>query len=346
MVLLIIGMILIDSISDIFFGYNFLYSAKFALVLIFAYVFTEIISFEQFQKDYIDSMTVISIIAIIGYIYGIGNSFFYPWSTVTNINGVHYYNKIIFFAMDDFSRGRNIGIFWEPGIFAIFIVLAMLFIIFDNSEKMQKGKFITLLIALLTTVSTTGYVLMMVVLISLLIVRFRNNKVIFFIGIAGIAIISILLMSNGGIENILMRFFPRVFSKLFDNTASVTTRTGSIVINLQNFLEYPWGVGLTKANYLFADKMVGSQTSTLTLYLVQFGILGIFFVLLQLRCIYRYRYWDKLKGILFVTVWIVLMNVEITTMFSLIYIIIFYFIKDSYSINFYCGENYVKKDNF
>ena len=57
---------------------------------------------------------------------------------------------------------RNAGIFWEPGAHAIFINIAILFYFFYNHQKetnkLAKYKLAILVIALLTTQSTSGFI--------------------------------------------------------------------------------------------------------------------------------------------------------------------------------------------
>ncbi len=52
---------------------------------------------------------------------------------------------------------RNGGIFWEPGVYQMFLNLAILFELFVE-EKPRKGYLIAYCVALLSTFSTTGYI--------------------------------------------------------------------------------------------------------------------------------------------------------------------------------------------
>lgn len=59
---------------------------------------------------------------------------------------------------------RNSGMFWEPGAFQGFLIIAVLFILFfPTNHKIRKAKIIIFFITLLTTGSTTGYLLMILV---------------------------------------------------------------------------------------------------------------------------------------------------------------------------------------
>jgi hypothetical protein len=63
---------------------------------------------------------------------------------------------------------RNSGMFWEPGAFAGYIILAFLFYLgnFKKLFEAHKFKILILLLALITTFSTTGYLVLFLVVIT------------------------------------------------------------------------------------------------------------------------------------------------------------------------------------
>ena len=71
---------------------------------------------------------------------------------------IFVYNSLI--QLEDAHVFRNCGMFWEPGAFQGYIMLAFLLYIneYKSLWKEQRLKCIVLLLALLTTYSTTGYV--------------------------------------------------------------------------------------------------------------------------------------------------------------------------------------------
>lgn len=80
-----------------------------------------------------------------------GYSFYYTWG----------WNGTIF--------KRNSGMFWEPGAFQGFIFLAMLLMLFEvdgYQVKHRKSAFLMLAITMLTTQSTTGYILSIILILS------------------------------------------------------------------------------------------------------------------------------------------------------------------------------------
>lgn len=59
------------------------------------------------------------------------------------------------------QRGRNSGMFWEPGAFAGYLILALFFLVRDG-KSVLKRRGLMLIVALLTTQSTTGYLAFMI----------------------------------------------------------------------------------------------------------------------------------------------------------------------------------------
>jgi hypothetical protein len=79
--------------------------------------------------------------------------------------------------------GRNFGMFWEPGAFAGYLILALIFVAIKNG-KFQIGPYrkevLWIVLALLTTGSTTGYVIFGLILFIYSMQNFRWGKIINF----------------------------------------------------------------------------------------------------------------------------------------------------------------------
>lgn len=63
---------------------------------------------------------------------------------------------------------RNLGFTWEPGRFACWILLGMYFNLVRNKFNIKNKSFIILFLSLLTTLSTTGYSLLVVLILFVL----------------------------------------------------------------------------------------------------------------------------------------------------------------------------------
>lgn len=61
---------------------------------------------------------------------------------------------------------RNCGAFWEPGMFAVFLNLALLMNVYLNNSAILSKKNVVFIIAIITTMSTTGYIVLFLILIT------------------------------------------------------------------------------------------------------------------------------------------------------------------------------------
>lgn len=106
----------------------------------------------------------------------------YDWKTQ------YGYSPFYTWGMNGTISLRNSGPFWEPGAFQGYIWIAVLFLLFDVDAKCTKHRktiFALFIITLLTTQSTTGYVLLVLAfmlfngrILRLLEIRNMNTKVI------------------------------------------------------------------------------------------------------------------------------------------------------------------------
>lgn len=134
-----------------------------SLLFIFAKLFIGaacIIGFEQrFFKLYVNVMTFLAFVSLFGYF---GNLFFgfiegiaIEEENVSRLNSLVLYTQIYYYGE---LMLRNSGMFWEPGAFQGYICIAFVFLIkcTDLLHKKLYGGILT--IALITTFSTTGYI--------------------------------------------------------------------------------------------------------------------------------------------------------------------------------------------
>ena len=84
-----------------------------------------------------------------------------PFPVFENVNGVHY--KTIFivsqFAEAYIDASKSMGFFWESGIFASYLLLAIS-VEFIVNKNASKARLALLVVTLFTTGSTAGYLLL------------------------------------------------------------------------------------------------------------------------------------------------------------------------------------------
>ena len=139
--------------------------------LFLAYAVCRIV--RDFPRTYINVLFWLSVISL---------CFFLP-EQILRANGIEVREffkpfKTLHLVIYQFDAPyRNGGMFWEPGAFAGYLLLAIIFLGLSKEHFQPKvfwGRFIVLLVALLTTFSTTGYIALPFAL--LLYFRLGENK--------------------------------------------------------------------------------------------------------------------------------------------------------------------------
>uniref|UniRef100_UPI000FF138CB hypothetical protein n=1 Tax=Exiguobacterium sp. AM39-5BH TaxID=2292355 RepID=UPI000FF138CB len=112
-------------------------------------------------------MQSISIISLFGY-YLVNiqkSSFMQSLPEFLNLNNVPYQGVYLFFYIPWIPE-RNLGIFWEPGLFATFLVIGLLFELFFNNKKISIFRVIIFSLTIFTTQSSAGYLLLFIVSVA------------------------------------------------------------------------------------------------------------------------------------------------------------------------------------
>lgn len=202
---------------------------------------------EDYSNAFLKCMTFFSIAAIfLTLIAYIAPSIVRSLPSTVNTVGVRFYS-IGFAGLDERSLNtwniRTGGIFWEPGVFQMYLNFAILLELTIN-RGVNKKRMAIYVIALFLTFSTTGY-LAFAWLIATYALFGKNdsrsttkNIAIFFALIVAVPIsFFIVFYTNLGIT---------VFGKLFDmKNGSTMVRQASVLINLEIMREYPFaGIGM------------------------------------------------------------------------------------------------------
>lgn len=144
---------------------------------------------------------------------------------------------------------RNNGIYTEPGLFQMIINGALFFLLIYServylSDKAKRSLMILLIITCLTTGSTTGYIGLIIIFISVLLISGNkiNRRVRFFsIGVLTISLIGLLInFTYLGDQSILSMFFVEKISDLLINQSGTgAARTGMAMAMLELAIQHP-----------------------------------------------------------------------------------------------------------
>lgn len=159
---------------------------------------------------------------------------------------------------------RNLGVFYEPGLYQMPLNAALYFILFFKdklfiSEKKQNKYFLLILLTLITTKSTTGYIAFAAIFIAYIITTNRSNKKksFFILGIIVAVILGDALIN--GEKSIL---YSVVIGKLFDENGFNLAASGSgfyrvrtIKYVMEVIRKHPLGAGYDVYNaYILSQK--------------------------------------------------------------------------------------------
>lgn len=195
---------------------------------------------------------------------------------------------------------RNCGFCWEPGLFASFIIIALVINLFIYKRIKKNKNFFYLSIALFTSVSTTGYIAYIVIIISYLYAK-SQNKIFFLLKLFVLVPVLYLLYSLPFIsekieENSQKQSFLTEDTRRMDyvdNSETVITpqRFECIYLDYLNFIHSPIiGYGL---NTTYVSENISENLSLTNGILKDFAKYGIIIaILLQLLLIKNSRYFS------------------------------------------------------
>jgi hypothetical protein len=250
---------------------------------------------KKFTDIYSNVIYGLCIISIIFYIPSVTSSGFLSFMTGTICPAFkppftevsEFYERsptiIIYNFHEVLSEFRNSGPFWEPGAFAIFIIIALIFNLI-NDKTLWSKKNIVLSITLLTTLSTTGFIAFFVLIMAY---YFATGDI-----LKNIILLATLLPIG------ISLYFSLEFlsAKIEDNIAIAdndkSSRFGSGLADIKDWANSPiigWGRGAMRYGGRQFTFFTAEQhrNNGLTALLASYGIV-IFFVLL-------YNYYRSLK---------------------------------------------------
>lgn len=332
-----VRMLIIFSACLLFSGivnYNLRIGYGFMVMMIFTgLMLSKVISFWKFSRIFEDIILVITVYSLVIYataIFNVGVLSRFP--TIVNTNNYLFINCwlcCIPISMQ-FEIPRLFGPFSEPGIYQIYLNLAILFHCLRSSE-ISILRIIILLLALVLTFSTTGYIACGIVFVFMFLQTMAKGKsskkgiFLMCIIVSAMIILSITtdLLSSDGM----------VFNK-FNNSGRTTTaaRMGAIWGNIAIWAAHPvFGVGITALPYLFEQYCsqaygVSTQSNTNSV-LVPFAMFGFIYGFLCVRGFLRLSL-KSTKGrgkafLLFISMLLMLAGENITEN-VLFYILIMY----------------------
>lgn len=281
---------------------------KHLCILLCGYSVATHIEYKNFKTVYINTCVFFAICALIMYVVVVfipGGANIFPTINFT-VSGslidrkyiTIYFCNMLLVAGEEFPRLYSL--FWEPGVCQIYFNIALLFLILNEQENKKFLKSIILLIAVIATQSTTGYITCMSIWVYyLLFVQKKKNITTQFLQIAIVVFLFSIIINYTTLKQ--SELYNSVFYKLEEgsNNISASSRIYSLLGNLLLAIKNPIiGVGLNKSaellNQMKLSDYVLHQTNTFTNYLATFGVvIGCVFI----NCWIKIGRLENVKGL-------------------------------------------------
>ncbi len=312
--------IILTILSD----YNYNHSYTFLLSTIFvAYFTTKAFNFECFVSVYLKLMTFVSAVAVVCF-------FLYNYTPLLNWlplveTKTHEYAIGIIFNVLTKVPERNCAMFWEPGLFATALTIAMVFEIIFKKKPVNKFRIILFIIGFITSTSSAGYVLCILCLLLLAtrkILPRGKIKLSYFLWLIPVACVVWAFLNMDYIISNTPLGKIEYFEKLLSENLMGSSRVAAIEHNLKIFLEYPiFGGGFTVVNTQM-ERVADTSTSTYLMSL--FGLMGVLYNVVWIFGIFRIKSISFITKILLLLIVFLTLNKEPHHMFVVTWCLMFY----------------------
>lgn len=257
---------------------SFLTYARLILILSLALGTSLLVSNDRIAELFVRIVFVLALVSIVLFYSDLvgRNSGFFP---VIEFNGNKYVNGFFYLHFNSVEN-RNFSIFIEPGLYQVYLNVALFAVLYGNVVIRRKYLIaLVLLIAIYSTKSTTGYILGVVIVFGLVFYKVGGRHG-FLLSVFKVVV---LLLGIGVV--VASEYFVGNLSEKFSgsNQLSYNTRQNSTLIDLQLIARDPLtggGVGNYQNSldeYSARGFSIDSATNTFT----QLGaILGLPFIFL------------------------------------------------------------------
>ena len=275
------GMIICCLLSMLVnYDFNYGYFLKIFLLL-FAILYINKYPLAEFSIIFTNVILIVCIFSLIGYIIMILNNGILPTPFITiNTYDRGFYNLGFAISPNYTRQIRNWSFFREPGVFQIYVIIALFFHL-TYTNKFSILKILIYIVTVFTTLSTTGYIAL-IGIFAIIILRnntFTKKKKMLLICLIVIIISYIAIYTN------LLSFdvnYQRqsVLGKFYDLQRGTTiSRIGSFYGNIQLFLKSPlFGIGLGGIDRDFltiiTQKYYVNAAANTNMLLIQFSAHG------------------------------------------------------------------------
>lgn len=278
---------------------------EFLIQLLICYFVFEIVR-ERFNITFVNFIFILAIISLIFYPIqffsptldntiknGIG-SLIQPLGSKEIPDAIRSKTLIFYTYMAGYNGERNSGAFWEPGMFAVFLNIALLINVYINKKNLISLKNSIIIIAILTTLSTTGYIALFFIFFSKFILIKKKHMIILYMPL----LIMFIYITYSYVWN--LDIINDKIENNYDYRSDRRSRFGAFLYHMDKLQESPLtGVALVVAqsekNIPYEDRLVSPNGLSLVFFV--WGIpLGIYYYILFYKGIRNWLRKAKIKS--------------------------------------------------
>lgn len=312
----ILTILLVFILTIVFFQSKFLGFVSYPGVISFfikiVLGLTTLIFYKQRKIDFLDVyIKTAAILVIVSLLFFVLNQFVYFGlelkSSITKSLILH----TMILKYPDELIARNCGMFWEPGAFSGYLILALVFVALKN-RKFQIGPYskevVIIFIGVLTTMSTTGFLILAILLLLFAFQNYRRGRIIV------IPLIAIMI----GLSYFNLDFMKNKINSQFKDAIVMndddisSSRFGALKMDLQYIKSQPvFGNGLhIKTRFRFHPEIKGDigHGNGMSNFIASWGIpLFLFWMI----CLIRFSYFvSKSKLTAFASLSVILLLLQ------------------------------------
>ena len=303
------------------------------LLIAFGFTFALTVKFKTFVEYFNKVLLFLAIFSLVFFFIGLKyKGVMIYTSSFNSVNDISYRSVLDLYFGYVIQFDRNCGPFWEPGIYSLVLIIG---IVFELLIKKKPNLIYILVFAgtIISTLSTSGVILL--VCTAPLYFAKKKSRIPFYISVVlAAAIIWFFIYLGDPSHNV--PFFTKAFSKLFassSNAGSYKTRLDSPFYGFDLFLKshgLGYGPNIFDEKYellrIRGNTATIAQTSTFGWLIGSFGIIGMYFVIVSMICLFWYFFKkNNLRTSLFVIAFVVVMlNCEPMYAFSIFWVLAMY----------------------
>jgi hypothetical protein len=273
--LLFLASVMASFVVNRGYGHFFAYLGL-AMYIMAGYLFFSCFSFDEFVSLFTKIFFILCFFSLLCYI-PVRISDLIPASYADYSGQIGRYSLLFIDGFLEYNNTKNQGIFWEPGINASFIIVSLLLELVFKKSGPNKIAVVVEFLALLTTGSLAGYVLILPVIFVALVARHKNKVLMGFTWAFFVSFVLCVIFYSK-----IAAWVSLIIPAFANKGISLSTRLYCFGIDIKIWATSPvFGLGPQRYYELFPiliateySGVLDASVSTTGFYIASLGIIG------------------------------------------------------------------------